>query len=163
MRIYQAGPLFSDAERQWHEALKAKLVAAGHEPVWPGDLVRGEDVQRWGKDAVRRIMEVDRAALDSCQMVLALLDGAQVDDGTAWEIGYAYARGIPVIGIRTDFRQAGELTGQRHDRGQLPGDRAQRTRGRAGHQPLAQAARMGQACRCGSHCIIHSGMASSTI
>lgn len=113
MRIYQAGPLFSDAERQWHEALKAKLVAAGHEPVWPGDLVHGEDVQRWGKDAVRRIMEVDRAALDSCQMVLALLDGAQVDDGTAWEIGYAYARGIPVIGIRTDFRQAGETAGSR--------------------------------------------------
>ncbi|MBR6299553.1 MAG: nucleoside 2-deoxyribosyltransferase, partial [Clostridia bacterium] len=35
---------------------------------------------------------------------VALLDGAQVDDGTAWEIGYANARGIPVIGLRTDFR-----------------------------------------------------------
>jgi nucleoside 2-deoxyribosyltransferase len=37
-----------------------------------------------------------------------LLDGQQVDDGTAWEIGYAYARGIPVYGLRTDVRHAGE-------------------------------------------------------
>jgi nucleoside 2-deoxyribosyltransferase len=41
-------------------------------------------------------------------MVIALLDGSQVDDGTAWEIGYAFARGIPVYGIRTDSRSAGE-------------------------------------------------------
>ena len=40
--------------------------------------------------------------------VVALLDGTQVDDGTAWEIGYAYAKGIPVIGIRTDFRKSGD-------------------------------------------------------
>ena len=28
--------------------------------------------------------------------------------GTAWEIGFAYARDIPVIGIRTNFRNAGD-------------------------------------------------------
>ena len=39
---------------------------------------------------------------------MALLDGTQVDDGTAWEIGYAYAKGLPIYGIRTDFRHAGE-------------------------------------------------------
>lgn len=33
-----------------------------------------------------------------------MLDGAQVDDGTAWEIGWAHARGIPVYGLRTDQR-----------------------------------------------------------
>ena len=41
-------------------------------------------------------------------------DGAQVDDRTAWEIGYFY-RGKPtgakIIGIRTDFRRAGESEG----------------------------------------------------
>jgi len=47
-------------------------------------------------------------------MVIALLDGSQVDDGTAWEIGYFYARKSPeqkIIGIRTDFRRAGESEG----------------------------------------------------
>ena len=46
--------------------------------------------------------------------MIALLDGSQVDDGTAWEIGYFYARKSSeqkVIGIRTDFRRAGESEG----------------------------------------------------
>lgn len=55
-------------------------------------------------------MERVRAAIDDCDAVVALLDGTQVDDGTAWEIGYAYAKGKPVVGIRTDFRNAGDTT-----------------------------------------------------
>jgi nucleoside 2-deoxyribosyltransferase len=45
-----------------------------------------------------------------------LLDGTQVDDGTAWEIGYFFARrrpGKPIIGIRTDFRKAGDTVNAR--------------------------------------------------
>lgn len=30
-----------------------------------------------------------------------------MDSGTAWEIGYAYAKNIPVMGLRTDFRTLG--------------------------------------------------------
>ncbi len=56
-------------------------------------------------------MDGCRKALDDCDLVVALLDGTQVDDGTAWEIGYAYARNIPVYGIRTDMRFGGELPG----------------------------------------------------
>jgi nucleoside 2-deoxyribosyltransferase len=47
-------------------------------------------------------------------MVIALLDGSQVDDGTSWEIGYFFARKSPqqkIIGIWTDFRRAGESEG----------------------------------------------------
>jgi nucleoside 2-deoxyribosyltransferase len=49
--------------------------------------------------------------LDTADILIALLDGSQVDDGTAWEIGYFYARKSSehkIIGIRTDFRRAGE-------------------------------------------------------
>ena len=53
-------------------------------------------------------MNRDRAAIDACDVVVALLDGMQVDDGTAWEIGYAYARNKPVVGVRTDLRKAGD-------------------------------------------------------
>jgi nucleoside 2-deoxyribosyltransferase len=35
---------------------------------------------------------------------VAVCDGPQVDDGTAWEIGYAYGRGRQVFGLRTDTR-----------------------------------------------------------
>jgi len=110
MKIYQAGPLFSEAECLWHRSLKAELEEAGFDVVWPGDLISPSDVEQWGEDAPRRIMETDRDALLSCDAVLALLDGVQVDDGTAWEIGFAVARDIPVVGIRTDFRQAGDTS-----------------------------------------------------
>ena len=36
-----------------------------------------------------------------------VLDGVDVDSGTAWEIGYAHALDKPVYGLRTDFRTLG--------------------------------------------------------
>ncbi len=108
MRIYQAGPLFTAAEIRWHREFKQQLAAAGHDVRWPGDFFTPQDIETLGADAPKIIMQKDRAAIDNCEVVVALLDGAQVDDGTAWEIGYAYAKGVPVIGIRTDFRNAGD-------------------------------------------------------
>ena len=108
MKVYQAGPLFTEAEILWHRAFTKKLTATGHEVQWPGDFFTQEEIDAWGADAPRHIMNRDRAAIDACDVVVALLDGTQVDDGTAWEIGYAYARNKPVVGIRTDFRNAGD-------------------------------------------------------
>ena len=110
MLIYQAGPLFSEAEILWHQGFKKKLVDAGYEVMWPGEFFTQEDIDSFGADAPKRIMEKDRAAIDACDVVVALLDGPQVDDGTAWEIGYTYAKSKPVVGIRTDFRNAGDTT-----------------------------------------------------
>ena len=99
MRIYQAGPLFSEAEREWHKALKARLLTAGHEVIWPGDLITQEEIAEWGDEAPARILQRDLEGVISCNAVVALLDGPQVDDGTAFEIGFAYAKGIPVFGV----------------------------------------------------------------
>ncbi len=55
-------------------------------------------------------MNRNRAAIDACNVVVALLDGAQVNDGTAWEVGYAFAKGKSVVKIRTDFRKAVHIT-----------------------------------------------------
>jgi nucleoside 2-deoxyribosyltransferase len=35
---------------------------------------------------------------------VAILDGPDVDSGTAFEVGYACAKGKPVIGLKTDMR-----------------------------------------------------------
>ena len=48
--------------------------------------------------------EVCRDAIDRCDLLIAVLDGADADSGTAWECGYAYARGKPIVALRTDFR-----------------------------------------------------------
>ena len=57
-----------------------------------------------GPGRTRRLFEANLAGLTRTGAVVAVLDGAQVDDGTAWEIGWAHARGIPVYGLRTDQR-----------------------------------------------------------
>jgi nucleoside 2-deoxyribosyltransferase len=106
--IYQAGPLFSEAEKNFHKTLSARLRAAGHEVIWPGDLLTDDQIESAGPTAPELIFNTCRQAIDRCNLVTALLDGPQVDDGTAWEIGYAYAKGIPIYGLRTDFRQAGD-------------------------------------------------------
>jgi nucleoside 2-deoxyribosyltransferase len=40
--------------------------------------------------------------------MVAILDGIDVDSGTAAEIGYAYGLGKRIYGLRTDFRLTGE-------------------------------------------------------
>ncbi len=44
----------------------------------------------------------------SADVVIAVLDGPQVDDGTASEIGFAYGIGKRVYGYRGDLRKSGE-------------------------------------------------------
>lgn len=110
--VYLAGPLFSHADQAWHRAAKSRIEAeTGHTVIWPFELFDQAEIARWGLDAPRVIMADCRDALAASGLMIALLDGAQVDDGTAWEVGFAHARGIPVIGIRTDFRQAGDVPG----------------------------------------------------
>lgn len=106
--IYQAGPLFSQGERAFHKKLKQELEKAGHTVVWPGELLTSDSIHDAGSGATHLIFDTCRNAIDKCTCVVALLDGTQVDDGTAWEIGYAYAKGLPIYGLRTDSRQGGD-------------------------------------------------------
>lgn len=111
MRVYLAGPLFTLAERRFMAALRDQVAAiAGLSPLWPGDLFVDDDLEAMGPAAKTHIFDGCRAGLGDSDLVVAVLDGTQVDDGTAWELGYAYARGIPAWGLRTDFRVAGDTT-----------------------------------------------------
>ena len=49
--------------------------------------------QEWSKAT----FELDRDAIDKCDRVVAVYHGNYSDTGTAWECGYAYAKGLPVI------------------------------------------------------------------
>ena len=115
MQIYLAGPLFTHAEQQWLAAVRDRLSDLPYcRVVWPYDLVRDADMQRWGAAAKQHIYQLCRSHLDRTDLLIALLDGTQVDDGTAWEIGYFTARrraGQHLVGLRTDFRRAGDAPG----------------------------------------------------
>ena len=43
-------------------------------------------------------------SVDEADVILAMLDGSDVDSGTCVELGYAYAKNKPIIGVRTDYR-----------------------------------------------------------
>ena len=124
-RIYLAGPLgFSDAGRHFHATvLMPFLRALGYVVVDPWALTepaRLDAVQRMPEGPERReawrrlnteIGAANRRAIDGAQGMVAVLDGVDVDSGTAAEIGYAFARGKLIVGYRGDFRQSGDNEG----------------------------------------------------
>jgi nucleoside 2-deoxyribosyltransferase len=125
VRIYVAGPLgFSEAGRHFHRAvLLPFLRGLGHEVLDPWALTDPralEAVQAMPDGPPRRdawralnreIGARNRAALDEAHGVVAVLDGADVDSGTAAEIGYAFARGKLIVGYRGDFRLSADNEG----------------------------------------------------
>lgn len=106
MRLYLAGPLFSEAERAWLDALAKRLRADGFECFVPherfGELVRLDAAE---------VFRVDAEGVREANVLVAWLDGPCVDDGTACEIGMfaeLVERGegdhVGIVGIVTDLR-----------------------------------------------------------
>lgn len=56
----------------------------------------------------QRLFAVNVEGIENADIVLAVLDQADVDSGTSWECGYAYKSGKPVVGVRSDLRQVGD-------------------------------------------------------
>ena len=102
-KIYLSGPLFSAAEVAWGKQLLAHLGEhlGNAKIIWPHEIV--PEGAKPGQ-----IFAANLQALNQCDLMVAILDGPQVDDGTAWEIGYFFSQGKKILGIRTDFRRAGE-------------------------------------------------------
>lgn len=57
------------------------------------------------------IGQLNKLNIDGCDIVLAILDGTDVDSGTAAEIGYAFARNKKIIGYRGDSRLSADNEG----------------------------------------------------
>jgi nucleoside 2-deoxyribosyltransferase len=104
IRVYLAGPLFTIHERRVNRELAAALEKhlSGSIVLLPQDFKyddRYNDERAFGM-----IFKGCVDGVDSADCVVACLDGADSDSGTSFEVGYAYAKKIPVIGVRTDFR-----------------------------------------------------------
>ena len=114
MRIYLAGPLFTPYERRYIDECASILRADGFDVFVPHEheLELGDVVTPAG------IFAKDRPGIETANVVLAILDGPSVDDGTACEIGMFYGlmqsdtekKGI--VGLLTDIRgRRGDSTG----------------------------------------------------
>lgn len=99
-RAYVAGPLFDEGERWFIEQVEALVADAGFATFLPH-----RDNPPKDEHNVRDIFENDKRGIDEADVVVANLNGLGTDDGTAWELGYAYAKGKYIVGLYTDWRR----------------------------------------------------------
>jgi nucleoside 2-deoxyribosyltransferase/predicted secreted protein len=105
-RVYLAAPLFSEGERAYNLSISQILRNNFFDVFLPQET--GDDSHTRIKEEQSWIFSENLKALEKADIIVAIIDGADADSGTAWEIGYAYARGKPVFALRTDFRKAGD-------------------------------------------------------
>jgi len=98
--VYLAGPLFSQSERLWNKSLADYIEGQPGSP-FRGNLPQETTPIEKGEIAIYRHC---RKSVEKCDILLAGLDGPDVDSGTAWEVGYAMGIGKPTVAYRTDFR-----------------------------------------------------------
>ncbi|MGG5358585.1 MULTISPECIES: nucleoside 2-deoxyribosyltransferase [unclassified Enterococcus] len=107
MNIYFAGPMFAKSDLLYNEMLVKKIrelspkitVYLPQENESINDKTAYADSQMIALADTEKVLESD--------LMIALLDGPTIDAGVASEIGVAYAKNIPVLGLYTDTRQQG--------------------------------------------------------
>ena len=102
--VYLAGPLFTPYERGFIDSLAARLRERGVSVFVPHEAVTDFE------PTPTEVYAVDAAGLLGARVVLAILDGTGVDDGTACEIGMFQQAAahdpskLGVVGLVTDLR-----------------------------------------------------------
>lgn len=87
--IYLAGPFFNTSEQWLVDEARFALLDMGFKVFSP--------IHEIGEGPPNIVAPADLFALESSKLVFALLNG--FDPGTLFEVGYARARGIPVVGL----------------------------------------------------------------
>jgi nucleoside 2-deoxyribosyltransferase len=113
-RGYIASPLgFTESGRHYYAEVYLPALSRVIEPVDPWSLTAPEEIT--AAQAAGRLAELwlevgrrNSAEIRSADLVVALLDGQEVDSGTAAELGFAAGLGKRCFGLRTDLRENGE-------------------------------------------------------
>ena len=110
--IYIAGPFFTGEERAF-----LKIVIESVKEIFPNEelfipmehfIPNGENLSN--NEWAEAVFKMDVEALNKCDRVVAAYLVLYSDTGTAWEIGYAYAKGIPVNLILSPEALEGEVS-----------------------------------------------------
>lgn len=99
MKVYIAGKIGTKNELELLEEVDKLCKSLGFQTFLPHrDVGIAESL-----DDVEKIFRGDiTEGFKGVDLVIAVLDGLHVGAGTAWELGYAYAKAIPSIGLKTD-------------------------------------------------------------
>ncbi len=104
-KIYLAAPLFNDAQKNYNTHVAAMLIVRGYDVYLPQEV---EDEYRVCDDS-HDMFSKHLYELSKCDMLIAICDGADVDSGTSWEIGYIYSEILKgkdkdILLLHTDMR-----------------------------------------------------------
>jgi Nucleoside 2-deoxyribosyltransferase len=118
MKIYFAGPLFTVYERDYISQCAATLREHGIDPFVPHESIK-PPLPNDTRSRARRCLDHDFDGISNAQAILALINGPEIDDGTACEIGlfYSLMQSDPskkgIIALHGDWRtnEAGEGKG----------------------------------------------------
>ena len=101
MKVYIAGPLCLEKEREFLEKIDSMCKKLGLKTFLPH-----RECGLWKEGAnIKKIAKGDLEGFNGCDFLIANLNGFNIGAGTAWEMGYAFAKGIPVIAIKTDRKK----------------------------------------------------------
>lgn len=107
MKLYFAAPLFAASDLRYNDELVASIRQQYPqlEIYLPQENAAINDKSAYADSKMIALADTEKV-LES-DLMIALLDGLTIDAGVASEIGVAYAKGIPVLGLYTDSRQQG--------------------------------------------------------
>lgn len=89
-KAYLASPYgFAESTKYFMDKIYVPALSEVVEVINPWDFSQSQDLGKLNKEA-----------LESCDIVIAALDGQEVDSGTAAEVGYAAGIGKKVYGYR---------------------------------------------------------------
>lgn len=103
MKVYIAGPLFKEDSRKVLEKIDKLCKELKIETYLPH-----RDMGVYEKGDTVPFFKMNSDMIDECEFMIAYLDWRGISSGTAWEIGYAYAKKIPIIGLVEDIKTAKE-------------------------------------------------------
>ncbi|MEY8445243.1 nucleoside 2-deoxyribosyltransferase [Enterococcus ratti] len=113
MKIYFAAPLFAKSDFLYNAMLVEKIRRISKSLViyLPQENEAINDKTAYANS--KTIALADTEQILKSDLMIALLDGITIDPGVASEIGVAYAKEIPIIGLYTDSRQQGSTNPQK--------------------------------------------------
>lgn len=108
IKVYVAGPFFRKGERErlekLREFLKSDEFFNKYDFFFPMDHKIPEGEKMSNGEWAWNVFEMDTEELVKSKLVIAIYDTHYSDSGTAWEIGYAYGLGIPVLLLCTNLK-----------------------------------------------------------
>jgi nucleoside 2-deoxyribosyltransferase len=113
-RAYVASPLgFSEVGRAYYAERYLPELREHVEPIDPWTLSLPAEFEAARETGRERELGLEVGARNAdairgAQLLIAHLDGQEVDAGTASEVGYATALGLPCLAVRSDLRASGE-------------------------------------------------------